>query len=300
MRRAEPTPLLSAADERTLARAIEAGILARHLLETGERPVPATDAELAGIVAAGDRARHHFLLANERLVWHLAGREARRSGLPTDELFQEGFVALADALQRYDADRGRFSTYAMVRIRQHLAEVASARFGELALPPSRALRLRRARGLAAVIGQERGGGLGSAELAAELGQPVECTRRLLEYRPPVALDPLTDGAAIPEAEPFDPDAGIWARQFRRLIARLDADQAQVVALRYGFVTGEPVERGAVAERLGVSSSTVRRLELRAIQVLRPLAAALHPATEESAAGTTRSQEVRGSSLRITA
>ena len=33
---------------------------------------------------------------------------------------------------------------------------------------------------------------------------------------------------------------------------------------------------------------------------RPLAVALHPATEGCAAGTTRSQEVRGSSLRITA
>lgn len=284
MRRAEPTPLLSAADERALARAIEAGVLARHLLQTGERPVPATDAELAEVAAAGDRARHRFLLANERLVWKLAGHEARRSGLPADELFQEGFVALADTLHRFDADRGRFSTYATVRVRQHLAEVSSARFGELALPPSRALRLRRARALEAVLTHERGGSIGRAELAAELGQPVEYTSRLLGYRPPVGLDPLTDGASIPEADPYDPDAAIWAAQFRRLFARLDADQARVIALRYGFVTGEPLERGVIADRLGVSPSTVRRLELRAMEALRPFAGALHPAREDPLAG----------------
>ncbi len=284
MRRTEPTPLLTAAEERTLARTIDAGILARHLLETGERPVPATDAELAEVAAEGERSRHRFLLANERLVWKLVGHEARRSGLPADELFQEGFLALADALQRFDPDRGRFSTYATVRVRQHLAEVSSARFGQLALPPSRALRLRRARALEAALAHERGGGVGTAELAAELGQPVDRTGRLLGYRPPVALDPLTDGATIPEVDPHDPDAVIWAAQFRRLFARLDADQAQVIALRYGFVTGEPVGRADVADRLGVSQSTVRRLELRAMEVLRPLAGALHPEREEPVAG----------------
>lgn len=284
MRNAEPTPLLSAAEERTLARAIEAGLLARHLLQTGERPVPATDAELAEVAAAGHRARHHFLLANQRLVWKLAGREARRSGLPVEELFQEGFVALADALQRFDPDRGRFSTYATVRVRQQLAEVASARFGELALPPSRALRLRRARGLEAALTHERGGPVGAAELAAELGQPVVCTDRLLGYRAPVGLDPLADGAVLAETEPRDPDAAIWAAQVRRLFTRLDADQARVVALRYGFATGEPVERAAIADRLGVSPSTVRRLEVRALKVLRPLAEALHPGREEPLAG----------------
>ena len=284
MRQAEPIPLLSADEERALARAVEAGVLAQRLLETGERPVPATDAELAELAAAGERARHRFLLANRRLVWKLAGLEARRCGLAVDELSQEGFVALADALQRYDPDRGRFSTYAMVRVRQHLFEVSSARFGELALPPSRALQLRRARGLEATLARERGGSIGPAELAAELGQPVEHTNRLLGYRPPVRLDPLIDGATIAETEPRDRDAAIWSAQFRRLFAHLDADQARVVALRYGFVTGEPVERTAVADRLGVSPSTVRRLELRALKLLRPLAAALHPGREAQPAG----------------
>jgi RNA polymerase sigma factor (sigma-70 family) len=280
----EPTPLLTADEERTLAREIEAGVLAEHLLATGERPVAATPDELRALAAAGARAWQRFLLANLRLVWKLAGREARRTGLPAAELSQEGFVALAGALQRYDPDRGRFSTFATIRIRQHLAQVGSARFGEVALSPGQALRLRRTRGLAAAIGQEQGRVPAAVEVAAELGERPETTERLLAYRPPLPLDLVADGQGLAEPRPHDPDLAIYTAQLRRLLTRLDAEQAGVLALRYGFVTGEPVEVATVAERLRLSLSTVRRLERRALDALRPFARALDPRVDEPLAG----------------
>ncbi len=284
MHRPSPTPLLAATEERLLARHIEAGVIARHLLDTGARPVAATTEELEEIAATGEQGWQRFLLANLRLVWKLAGQEARRSGLPVEELFQEGFVALAGALQRYDPDRGRFSTFATIRVRQHLAEVGAARFGDLALPPSRALQLRRARGLAAALGQTRGATVVATDLALELGRPAACTSRLLGYRRPVGLDDTTDGTGIPEAVPRDFDAAIYGEQVRRVLGRLDADQARVVALRYGFTTGGPVDVVEVAARLGLSPSTVRRLERRAMAALRPLVVALDPCGEPSLAG----------------
>lgn len=277
-------PLLSAEEEQALARQIEAGVLARHLLACGAWSVPATAEELAAVAAAGAAAWQHFLLANVRLVWKLAGREARLSGLPVAELFQEGFVALAGALQRYDAARGRFSTFATIRVRQHLAEVGSARFGEVGLPRGRALRLRRARGLEAVLGQQRGHVLDADELASVLDQPAEAIRRLLGHRSPVPIDTAADGAALAEPRPLDPDAAIYAGQLRRLLQRLDPDQARVVALRFGFLTGEPVDQQVVAQRLGLSLSTVRRLEKRALAVLRPLAGLLDQDGEHPLAG----------------
>ncbi|MGC3993014.1 MAG: sigma-70 family RNA polymerase sigma factor [Propionicimonas sp.] len=278
------TTLLGPDRERTLARAIEAGLLARRLLETGERPVPASADELRALVTEGERAWQEFLLANVRLVWKLTGREVRRSGLSPDELFQEGFVALADALRRYDVERGRFSTWATVRVRQHLAEVASARFGELALPPGRALRMRRARGLEDALGQERGGTVDTAALAVELGQRVDDTRRLVRYRAPVGLDPLVDPPQLADPDPPDPDAAIYAAQLRRLLARLDPEQERVLRLRFGFVTGDPIDQAAVAGLLGISVSTVRRLEQRAMASLRPLRAAFDPDCDAPLAG----------------
>ena len=282
MDRGEPTPLLEPEQERLLARTIEAGVLAGHLLASGERPVPATSDELDTLVRAGERAYQHFLLANVRLVGLLASREARKTGLPTDELFQEGFVALADALQRFDPARGRFSTFATVRIRQHLAEAAATRFGELALPASRALGLRRARRWAEVLGQERGRSLAADELAAALGRPAEATRRLLDYRAPVAVDAAAEIIADPVA--VDPDAAIYARQFRRVLNQLDAGEAEVLRLRYGITTGEPVGVVETAAALGLSPSSVRRLERRGLAALRALSDRFDPTRDDPIAG----------------
>ena len=277
-------PLLTADDERLLAGRIEAGVLAEHLLASGERPVVATPEELAALVDAGRRAWQDFLLANLRLVRKLAGHEARRAGLPTDDLFQEGFVALAGALQRFDPDRGRFSTFATVRIGQRLAEVSAGRLGALALPDSRALRLRRARGLEGALAQDNGRNVEVGELAAALGQPVAWTRRLLGHRAPVAFDPAAESPALASQQPADPDRAIYARQVRRVLKRIDTDQARVVALRYGLATGEPLETADIARRLGVSTSTVRRLEVRGLAALRALADSLDPMADNPLAG----------------
>ncbi len=282
MDKPQPTPLLSAAEERSLARAIEAGVLAGHLLDTGERPVTASVGELEALAELGRLAWQRFLLANVGLVGKLAGREARRTGLPADDLFQEGFVALAGALQRYDPDKGRFSTFAVIRIRQRLAEVGAGRLGELALPASRAMRLRRARGLEAVLGQELGHDVATSELAAELGRPAEWTRRLLGYRAPVPVG--SEALALPDPEPADPLAAIYAGQLRRVVNQLAAEQASVLRLRFGLATGEPVEAGEVAAWLGVSLSTVRRLERRGLEALRAVADRLDPSADGPLAG----------------
>jgi RNA polymerase sigma factor (sigma-70 family) len=284
MKKPQSAPLLTPEQEHVLARRIEAGVLAAELLASGARPVAATVEELVLLVDDGRQAWHDFLLANLRLVWKLVGRESGRAGLPVDDLFQEGFVALAGALQRFDPARGRFSTFATVRVRQRLAEAAAGRLGALALPDSRAMHLRQARGVEGALVQERGRSVDSAELAEALGRPVDWTRRLLGHRAPVALDPTGEGPERVAAPGPDLDAAIYARQVRRVLRRIDPDQAEVVALRYGLATGEPVDVAAIAGRLGLSTSTVRRLELRGLAALRALAIPKDPLADSPLVG----------------
>lgn len=284
MKKPQSAPLLTPAQEQLLARRIEAGVLAVELLASGDRPVAATVEELVLLVDAGRQAWQDFLLANLRLVWKLVGREPGRAGLPIDDLFQEGFVALAGALQRFDPARGRFSTFATVRIRQRLAEVTAGRLGALALPDSRARRLRQARGVEGALVQEHGRSIEAAELAEALGRPVDWTRQLLGHRAPVALDPTEEGPTLAIASDPDPDRAIYARQVRRVLRRIDPDQAQVVALRYGLTTGEPVDVADIAARLGLSTSTVRRLESRGLAALRTLATPIDPLADSTLAG----------------
>jgi RNA polymerase sigma factor (sigma-70 family) len=268
--KANKEPLLTAADERRLARAIEAGVLAEHLLATGERPVPATDAELRAVVDEGRHCWQRFWLANLRLVWKLAGNQARRTGLNSEELFQEGCVALAGALQRYDPNRGRFSTYAHTRIGQHLVEVSATRFGEFAIPVSRAVRVRRAHSLEAKLGQELGRRPHAGEVAQGLDRSKEWTQALLNQRPPISIDTCDQVWELPDVAALDPEWRLFCGQVRGSLSQVPSDQAEVLRCRYGLDGRVPQRLSEVADQLQVSTSTVRRLEQRGLAALREL------------------------------
>src|SRR5690606_40697633 len=87
------TPLLDAAKEVELSKAIEAGLYAAHLLARDEVPEGVERAELEELVAEGERAKDLFIRANLRLVVSIARRYVR-SGMPMLDLIQEGNTGL--------------------------------------------------------------------------------------------------------------------------------------------------------------------------------------------------------------
>ena len=106
------TALLTAADEVELAKRIEAGLYASHVLATGKRLTVAKKRDLATIVREGQSARSHLLEANLRLVVSLAKRYTGR-GMPLLDLIQEGNLGLIRAMEKFDYAKGfKFSTYA--------------------------------------------------------------------------------------------------------------------------------------------------------------------------------------------
>ena len=66
------TALLSAADEVELAKRIEAGVFAQHMLDTVENLSVERRRELRALVRDGHLAKNHLLEANLRLVVSLA------------------------------------------------------------------------------------------------------------------------------------------------------------------------------------------------------------------------------------
>ena len=112
------TALLSAEDEVELAKRIEAGLYAQHLLETRKRLGDKRKSDLAMLAADGQSARQHLLEANLRLVVSLAKRYTGR-GMPLLDLIQEGNLGLIRAMEKFDYAKGfKFSTYATWWIRQ--------------------------------------------------------------------------------------------------------------------------------------------------------------------------------------
>ena len=261
-----PQPLGPAGEAR-LARRIELGVVAEHAL-SHPWPGAADDrAALVRIVAEGRQAWQDFLSANLRLAAMLAGQASRRTGMDFDDLFQEACLALGHALRRFDHTRGRFTTYALPVVTQHLVTVTSSLAGQLGLPTGRAVVLRRAQGVADQLSQELGRSAGLAEISAAIGRDPLWTARLLSHRVPLPLDELGDVAAGSSDLAAREDLAVIDRLLPYL-ARLPGDQRDVLRLRFGLVDGRCLSFREIAERLGTSSSSVRRAAQRGLAALR--------------------------------
>lgn len=253
------TELLTAADERELARRIEAGVLARHLLETGQCPEGATTQELGWLVADGEAAWQRFFEANLRLVVEASRPWAVHVDSDVDDVFQEGCLGLAEALRRYDYRRGlKFSTFAWKWITKYASRAAALHGGRIPMALSRVTLMWRVRRVAADL--ESGSGMQPSieAVAQKVSAPVETVAELLAWRPPVVLDPqvAVEVVAAEAEEPASPIDLSW-------LSKLAPRERHVLMALYGF-EGEPVGLSQLAEELGVSVSTVRRMKIRAL------------------------------------
>ncbi|HEY3504933.1 MAG TPA: sigma-70 family RNA polymerase sigma factor, partial [Actinocatenispora sp.] len=136
--------LLTAADEVTLSRRVEAGLYAAEILagRVTEGPVAeayAADpdelrADLVRVVAEGDAARNRLLEANLRLVVSIAKRYTNR-GISFLDLIQEGNLGLIRGVEKFDYARGyKFSTYATWWIRQAITRAMADQARTIRIP----------------------------------------------------------------------------------------------------------------------------------------------------------------------
>jgi DNA-directed RNA polymerase sigma subunit (sigma70/sigma32) len=97
--------LLDAAQEVELSKAIEAGLMAEHLLaerRTGRKaPGSASREELEWLAEEGRKAVDTFITANLRLVVSIA-RKYGRAQMPMLDLIQEGNTGLIRAVENFD------------------------------------------------------------------------------------------------------------------------------------------------------------------------------------------------------
>ncbi len=84
--------------------------------------------ELLKRLASGDQeARRQLIEAHLGMVSALGRRYARRWGVPLEDLFQEGALALVQAVDHYGPDRGmKLSTYATWWVKQAIRRAAMA------------------------------------------------------------------------------------------------------------------------------------------------------------------------------
>src|SRR6478735_69880 len=183
------TALLTAEQEVDLAKRIEAGVFAGHMLESGKRLSPQRRIDLKMIVRDGGRARSHLLVANLRLVVSLAKRYTGR-GMPLLDLIQEGNLGLIRAVEKFDYTKGfKFSTYATWWIRQAISRAMADQSRTIRLPVHLVEQVNKMQRVRREMNQTLGREASHAELAHELDITEERIRELIDLsRDLVSLD----------------------------------------------------------------------------------------------------------------
>ena len=274
------TALLTAEDEVELAKRIEAGLYAQHLLETRKRLGDKRKSDLAVIAADGQAARQHLLEANLRLVVSLAKRYTGR-GMPLLDLIQEGNLGLIRAMEKFDYTKGfKFSTYATWWIRQAITRGMADQSRTIRLPVHLVEQVNKLARIKREMHQTLGREATDEELAEESGIPVEKINDLLEHsRDPVSLDmpvgadeeaPLGD--FIEDSEAMSAENTVIAEllhtDIRHVLATLDEREKQVIQLRFGLDDGQPRTLDQIGKLFGLSRERVRQIEREVMIKLR--------------------------------
>jgi RNA polymerase sigma factor (sigma-70 family) len=271
------TKLLTAEQEVTLAKRIEAGLFAdERLTQAADENLtldPQLRADLRTVVTEGRAAKNHLLEANLRLVVSLAKRYTGR-GMAFLDLIQEGNLGLIRAVEKFDYTKGyKFSTYATWWIRQAITRAMADQARTIRIPVhmveqvNRMVRVRR--DLATTLGREPTVREVATALSLEEYQVLE----LISYdREPVSLDQSVgeDGESAlgdfvarvnPVDEPGDAvSVGMLRTEVEIVLATLSQREQEVIRLRFGLDDGRQRTLDEVGREFGLSRERIRQIE----------------------------------------
>jgi len=271
--------LLTAADEKRLAQAMEAGERAARRLESGKATGRKEGGQLRRIVEEGRSAKERFISANLRLVVANARRYAGPDGLDLLDLIQEGNLGLIRAVEKFEWRKGfKFSTYATWWIRQAISRAIAAQSRTVRIPVHLHEILPAVRGAAAGLRAALGREPTLAEMAAATGIAPGRVAEALEVAETLSLDrPVgEDGALlgdfILDADAPDPEDEACRQETKQALQAalgvLPQKQAQIVADRFGLVDGRSRPLSEIAAELRITPERVRQIVNEALARLR--------------------------------
>lgn len=292
------TPLLTAEQEIDLAKRIEAGVYAAELLRRAERvrdsddataattssteaaELPADRRDLQEIARDGETAKDHMVQANLRLVV-TAARKNRNANLSLLDAVQEGNLGLIHAVEKFDYAKGfKFSTYAMWWIRQAIQRGNAFFSGTIRLPMHTAEQIAKLDRLQRTLEAQGRHNLSVEELAQAADMSVERVLALRQAGQSTASldvpvddegeltlgDLVTAGSVPGVSESLEHSSMVG--ELNAALETLPAQEATVLALRYGLTDGDPHTVPDIARRLGLTRKRVRSLEEHGLTQLR--------------------------------
>ncbi|MCW5873356.1 MAG: sigma-70 family RNA polymerase sigma factor [Anaerolineales bacterium] len=272
-------PLLTAAEEVSLAKRIEKGRIAREVLATGRLDEGQRNKYRFNI-EDGWAAREHLITANSRLVISVAKKYMGR-GVPFQDLIQEGNIGLIRAAKKFDYRRGhKFSTYATWWIRQAVTRAIADQGRTIRVPVHMGDQINKLLRVQHQLTQRLGREPSVEELADALEVPAKKVENMIQVaRRPLSLETPTDdeedsvlGDFIQDHEAPAPDDSATYNLLRQHLGEvldgLPPREVRILQLRYGLLDGQAYTLEEVGSKMGVTRERVRQIEAQALSRLR--------------------------------
>lgn len=256
--------------------------LETYLREINETPLLSAEQEreLAKRIGDGDvRARDQMVRANLRLVVNIA-RGYTGKGLGLQDLIEEGNLGLLRAVEGFDPAMGtRFSTYASYWIKQSIKRALINSAKTIRIPAYMVELLSKWRRANARLSEELGRTPTPEEIARVLGLPKKkltiIKKAISIYNSVPQTDQADSGWSLgevvmdermktPEDELLESDV---LHHVLQMIEELDPREATVLRMRFGLDDMQPHTLKEIGERLGLTRERVRQIETGALSRL---------------------------------
>jgi RNA polymerase primary sigma factor len=256
--------------------------LETYLREINETALLTADEEktLARRIAVGDtEARDQMVRANLRLVVNIA-RGYTGKGLALQDLIEEGNLGLLRAVEGFDPNMNtRFSTYASYWIKQSIKRALVNTAKTIRIPAYMVELLAKWRRATNQLTDELGRPPTNEETARFMGLPkkklniIKKAIRVYNSAPQTdqteagwSIDEmLSDGRTkTPDTEMVENDD---LRQVMHLLDKMDPREATVLRMRFGLNDEEPKTLKEIGESLGLTRERVRQIESEALAKL---------------------------------